>query len=66
MHEVFPEVKDFSWQRGYAAFTVSHSNVIAVQRYIDQQQEHHKNVSFRDEFIQFLNVNGISYDERYV
>jgi REP element-mobilizing transposase RayT len=66
MHDVFPELSDFSWQRGYAAFTVSYSNVDSVQRYIGQQQEHHKKVSFRDEFVQFLKANGISYDERFV
>ena len=66
MHDVFPEMRDFSWQRGYGAFTVSHSNVVGVQRYIAGQQEHHKRVSSRDEFIQFLKVNGIEYDERYL
>jgi len=66
MHNVFPELSDFSWQRGYAAFTVSYSNVDSVQRYIAHQREHHMKVSFRDEFIQFLKANGICYDERYV
>jgi len=66
MHNVFPEVKDFSWQRGYGAFTVSQSNVEEVSGYIARQKEHHSRVSFRDEFIQFLTVNGIDYDERYV
>src|SRR5437667_1009488 len=64
MHDVFPELKDFSWQRGYAAFTVSHSNVGDVRRYIARQREHHMKTSFRDEFIQFLKANGIEYDER--
>jgi REP element-mobilizing transposase RayT len=66
MHNVFPEVKDFSWQRGYGAFTVSQSNVEEVSSYISRQKEHHAKISFRDEFIQFLNVNGIEYDERYL
>jgi hypothetical protein len=66
MHEVFPEVRDFSWQRGYGAFTVSQSNVEQVRRYIARQKEHHSRVSFRDEFIQYLKENGIEYDERYV
>lgn len=39
MHEVFPELSDFSWQRGYAAFTVSESNADAVRSYIARQQE---------------------------
>jgi len=66
MHEVFPSLKNFSWQRGYGAFTVSQSNVEEVRRYIARQKEHHRKVSFRDEFIQFLQANGIEYDERYI
>ena len=66
MHDAFPEVKGFSWQRGYGAFTVSQSNVDEVRGYIARQKVHHKRVSFRDEFIQFLKANGIEYDERYL
>jgi REP element-mobilizing transposase RayT len=66
MHEVFPSLKDFSWQRGYGAFTVSQSNVADIRRYITKQKEHHRKVSFRDEFIQFLRANGIEYDERFI
>src|SRR6266481_1953453 len=65
MHDVFPSLKDFSWQRGYGAFTVSQSNVAAVRQYIARQKEHHRNVPFRDEFIQFLQENDIQYDERF-
>jgi REP element-mobilizing transposase RayT len=66
MHDVFPRLSDFSWQRGYAAFTVSQSNLKQVQRYVTNQKEHHQKVSFRDEFINFLEFNGIEYDERYI
>ncbi len=66
MHDVFPSLKRFSWQRGYGAFTVSQSNVKEVRRYIARQKKHHQRVSFRDEFIQFLKANGIEYDERFV
>ena len=66
MHEVFPSLRNFSWQRGYGAFTVSHSNIESVRRYISRQKEHHQKVSFRDEFIQFLKANGIQYDERFI
>ena len=66
MHEVFPSVKNFSWQRGYGAFTVSQSNVESVRRYIARQKEHHRKLSFRHEFIQFLRENGIEYDERFI
>ena len=60
MHDVFPVLRDFSWQRGCGAFTVSHSNVNEVRDYIARQKEHHQKVSFRDEFIQFLKANGQS------
>ena len=66
MHDVFPSLKNFSWQRGYGAFTVSQSNVAAVRHYIARQKEHHRNISFRDEFIQFLQENEIAYDERFI
>jgi len=66
MHDLFPSRRDFSWQRGYAAFTVSHSNINEVRAYIARQEEHHLKVSFRDEFVQFLKANDIEYDERYL
>jgi putative transposase len=66
MHDVFPSLKNFSWQRGYGAFTVSQSHVEAVRQYIARQKEHHQKISFRDEFIQFLQENGIEYNERFI
>src|SRR4030095_11883999 len=59
MHDVFPSLENFSWQRGYGAFTVSQSNVEPVRQYITRQKVHHRKISFRDEFIQFLQENGI-------
>ena len=66
MHDVFPSLKNFSWQRGYGAFTVSQSNVEEVRNYIARQKQHHRKTSFREEFIQFLQENGIEYDERFI
>ena len=66
MHDVFPLLKHFSWQRGYGAFTVSQSHVEQVRKYIARQKTHHQKVSFRDEFTRFLRANGIEYDERFV
>ena len=66
LHDVFPDLKEFSWQRGYGAFTVSHSNIDQVRDYIARQKEHHHRVGFRDEFIRFLKANGIAFDERYL
>ena len=64
MHDVFPDLKDFSWQSGYGAFTVGQSNVEKVQDYIALQKEHHQKKSSRDEFIGILEANGLEYDER--
>jgi len=56
----------FAWQTGYGVFSVSESNVPAVTKYIAKQEEHHKNRSFQEEFVAFLNKNNISYDEKYI
>ena len=66
MHDVFPSLKNFSWQRGYGAFTVSQSNVEGVRNYIARQKQHHRKTSFREEFIQFMEVNGIEYNKRFI
>jgi putative transposase len=67
MHEVFPTLKDFSWQKGYGAFTVSASQIEKVKVYIANQEKHHRKIgSFRDEFIALLKANEIEFDEKYL
>ncbi len=56
----------FGWQAGYAAFSVSQSNVPAVCEYIEDQEEHHRKVSFETELLSYLKKHGIEYDERYL
>ena len=56
----------FSWQAGYGAFSVSQSNVQAVTAYIAHQEEHHRRMSFQEEFITLLKKHGIEFDERYL
>lgn len=56
----------FSWQTGYAAFSVSRSNVGKVKEYIARQEEHHARVRFEDEFVSLLQKHGIDYDERFM
>ena len=56
----------FGWQPGYGAFSVSQSNVKAVAAYIDRQEEHHRKVSFRDEFVEFLKKNELEFDENFL
>ncbi len=56
----------FEWQAGYGAFTVSQSQVSTVRNYIQRQEEHHKKLSFQDEFLALLKRHNIEYDPRYV
>lgn len=56
----------FSWQEGYGAFTYSRSHVSSVYQYILNQENHHKKVTFRDEYIQFLKKFEVDYDERFL
>jgi len=64
LHEQFPAQKEFGWQAGYAAFTVSASRAVDVKDYIAGQQEHHRRVSFQEEILTFLQKHGITYDVR--
>ena len=66
IHQRWPKRRAFAWQEGYAAFSVSHSNLAVVMDYIKRQEEHHARRSFREELIEFLEKNEIPYDPRYV
>ena len=59
-------VKDFSWQQGYAAFTVSVSNCETVREYIAKQPEHHRSKTFQEEYIALLQKHGVVYEEKYL
>lgn len=58
--------RGFSWQEGYGAFSVSPSQLPAVEKYIQNQQEHHRKRSFEEEFVAILRNSGIEYDEKFV
>jgi len=66
VHKTFPGERDFDWQDGYGALSVSRSNVPQVAVYIANQPQHHKKITFEDEFIALLERHGIEYDPRYV
>jgi hypothetical protein len=59
-------VRGFSWQEGYAAFSVSKSNLSAVAKYIGTQQEHHRKLTFEQEFVALLKKHGVDYDPKFV
>jgi putative transposase len=56
----------FSWQEGYGAFSVSASNVDKVVHYIQDQEKHHRKITFEDEFVNLLRKHGIEFDPKYV
>lgn len=58
--------REFSWQEGYGAFSVSKSKISTVVKYIENQETHHRKITFEDEFIALLEKHGIEYDPRYV
>jgi putative transposase len=61
-----PRIPEFFWQRGYAAFSVSQSMVEAVKRYIQNQEKHHRKMSFQDELRELFQRHDIEFDERYL
>ncbi len=56
---------DFAWQEGYAAFSVSASQLSAVREYIQNQAAHHQRRNFEEEFIALLKKSGVAYDPKY-
>jgi len=56
----------FAWQEGYGAFTVSASQREAVREYIAPQEEHHRQRTFQEEYLELLQRSGVEYDERYL
>jgi len=61
-----PELDEFAWQSGYGVFSVSVSNVESVKTYISDQKEHHKKLTFQEEYRLLLQKHGVEWDERYV
>jgi putative transposase len=59
-------LRHFAWQEGYAAFTVSATAREGVQRYIANQEEHHRTKSFREELVGLLEKSGVTFDARYL
>lgn len=66
IHQRFPQAAAFAWQDGYAAFSVSRSMLSQVQKYVENQPAHHREMSFGEELISLLERHGIEYDKRYL
>jgi REP element-mobilizing transposase RayT len=66
IHKTFPGQSGFAWQEGYGAFSLGISQIEATKSYIESQEEHHRKISFQEEFLAFLKKHNLDYDERYV
>ena len=66
VHNTFPLLADFTWQEGFSSFSISSSHVDDTIAYISNQREHHRVLTFQDEYRAFLDRNGVAYDERHV
>jgi len=56
----------FEWQKGYGAFTHSHSQIDAIVKYILNQEAHHQKKSFREEYLEILKKNELQFKDEYV
>ncbi|MCM2358158.1 MAG: IS200/IS605 family transposase [Geobacteraceae bacterium] len=65
VHEAM-DLREFAWQDGYGAFTVSENRREAIKLYILNQETHHRTRSFQDEYLAFLRQAGVEFDERYL
>jgi len=61
-----PDLRNFSWQRGYAIFAISEMHMSGLLDYIDNQEAHHRKETFQEEFLRFLRKNKIQYEAKYV
>ena len=66
IHKTNKKLAEFRWQAGYGAFSISPSHKCALQKYISNQAEHHRKVSFQEEYRRVLEKYEIEFDERYV
>jgi REP element-mobilizing transposase RayT len=64
--DTFPTLKNFSWQEGYGAFSISVSGIQDTVSYIQNQEKHHQAKTFEEEYVAFLKKHNIDYDEKYV
>jgi len=66
LKEAEPTKSDFHWQQGYGAFSISPGHLDALTRYITNQEEHHRTISFKEELRRLCRKYGVELDEKYV
>lgn len=58
--------RNFAWQEGYGAFSIGKSHLDRAIRYVSNQEQHHKARIYQEEFLEFLKLYDVEYDERYL
>ena len=66
IHETFPKQREFAWQEEYGAFSVSVSQLDKTIEYIKGQEDHHRKMTFQEEFLALLKKHRIEYEERHL
>jgi putative transposase len=66
VHDTFPEYRHFQWQEKYGSFNVSVSQLDTLIRYIRNQEQHHRTMTFQEEFLALLKKHRIEFVERYL
>ena len=65
IHQNFRQLRNFSWQEGYGAFSVGISQIPETIAYIENQEEHHRTRTFREEYLVILKRHGLDFEEKY-
>ncbi len=66
VHDTFPSAGGFGWQTGYGAFVIGRTELGTVRQYIENQEEHHRQQTFQEEFVELLNVYKVEYKPQYL
>ena len=66
IRSTFPKMKNFHWQEGYGAFSISKSRFNHTVYYINHQEEHHHVRTFKEEYLEFLKIHGIDPEDPYI
>ena len=66
VHDNFPEHLLFNWQEEYGAFSVSFSQLYSVIHYIQDQEKHHRRLTFQEEFLALLKKHQIAFDPKFL
>jgi REP element-mobilizing transposase RayT len=66
IHKTYSDLANFGWQEGFGSFSVSYSALDSVKNYIQNQILHHATMTFDEEYLKFLKLHNVKYDDRFV